>query len=118
MTVIAQHLVLDGGRFLVCANRSLTGDVVAGCAARDCVSGSYLAALGNKPMCAARVLHHVLRMGKKNDKGNHVGRAGDMEQRKDQASQMRGQDARRAEQRGSRDKRNTRNRPTSNKKSK
>jgi hypothetical protein len=41
-----------------------------------------------------------------------------MEQRKDQASQMRGQDARRAEQRGSRDKRNTRNRPTSNKKSK
>jgi hypothetical protein len=43
-------------------------------------------------------------MGKKIDKGNHVGRAGHMEQRKDQASQMRQQDSKRAEQRPQRGK--------------
>ncbi|HEY5927921.1 MAG TPA: hypothetical protein VIV11_39815 [Kofleriaceae bacterium] len=34
-------------------------------------------------------------MGKKNDKGNHVGRAGHMEQRKDQAVKMREQSSKR-----------------------
>jgi hypothetical protein len=38
-------------------------------------------------------------MGKKNDKGSHIGRAGDMEQRKDQASLMRRQASKRAVQR-------------------
>jgi hypothetical protein len=41
-------------------------------------------------------------MGKKNDKGSHIGRAGHMEQRKDQASLMRKNASKRAEQRSSR----------------
>jgi hypothetical protein len=43
-------------------------------------------------------------MGKKNDKGDHIGRAGDMEQRKDQASLMRKRASKRADERNSRGK--------------
>ena len=49
-------------------------------------------------------------MGKKNDKGQHIGRAGKREQAKDQQSLMRAQDSKRAEQR------NTRGRPPIRKK--
>jgi len=41
-------------------------------------------------------------MGKKSDKGNHVGRAGHMEQRKDQAVKMREQSSKRNDQKISR----------------
>lgn len=43
-------------------------------------------------------------MGKKIDKGTHIGRAGHMEQRKDQQSMMRQQASTRAQQRNQRGK--------------
>jgi hypothetical protein len=43
-------------------------------------------------------------MGKKTDKGTHIGRAGDMEQRKDQQTQMQQRANRRATVRAQRGK--------------
>jgi len=43
-------------------------------------------------------------MGKKSDKGKHIGRAGEMEQRKDQQLQMRNRVNKRAEPRNARTK--------------
>ena len=52
----------------------------------------------------ARVLQPHKDMGKKNEKGKHIGRAGKREQAKDQQSLMRAQDSKRADKRNSRGK--------------